>query len=78
FPTAQRARALAGVATAGLATHRYRDVIPRATLRPLFTLFACGRAPGELVVEEPLVIRHADGRFTDELLAIRRGFGFPV
>jgi len=76
FPTPQRARALAAAATAGLSVHRYRDVIPRATLRPLFTLFACAPAPGALVVEEPLVIRHADGRKTDEMLAIRRAFGF--
>jgi hypothetical protein len=28
------------------------------------------------VTEEPLVVRHADGRVTDEMLAVRRGFGF--
>ncbi|MBA3394067.1 MAG: methyltransferase [Deltaproteobacteria bacterium] len=76
FPTPQRARALAAVAAAGLVVHAYRDVIPRETLRPLFTLFACRRAPAELHVEPPLTIRYADGRLTDEMITIRRGFGF--
>lgn len=61
---------------AGLACVSYRDVIPRATLRPLFTLFACRRA-GALTVESPLVVRRADGALTDEMYEVRRGFGFP-
>lgn len=83
FPTPQRDRALAAVTAAGLATLRFRDVIPRASLRPLFTLFAC-RQPGAPlastapVVEPPLVVRHEDGGLTDEMRAIRRGFGFAV
>ncbi len=76
FPTPQRTRALAAAAAADLVVHAYRDVIPRETLRPLFTLFACRREPAALHVEPPLTIRHADGRLTDEMLAIRRGFGF--
>lgn len=76
FPTPQRARALAAVTAAGLVAHAYRDVIPRETLRPLFTLFACRREPAALRVEPPLTIRHADGRLTDAMIAIRRGFGF--
>lgn len=76
FPTAQRARALAAVTSAGLVTHSYRDVIPRQTLRPLFTLFACRRSPAELVVEAPLAIRFEDGQVSDEMRGIRRTFGF--
>lgn len=75
FPTPQRDRALAAVRDAGLACVRYRDVVPRATLRPLFTLFAC-RHDGALVVEEPLVVRQKNGELTDQMQAVRRSFGF--
>ncbi len=77
FPTPQRKRALAAIASAGLACVTYQDVIPRETLSPLFTLFAA-RKTGTLVVEPPLVIRHEDGRVTDQMLDVRRGFGFVV
>lgn len=76
FPTAQRERALAAVTAAGLVTHAYRDVIPRATLRPLFTLFECRRTAAELRVLAPLVVRHENGQITDEMAGVRRGFGF--
>lgn len=75
FPTPQRARALAAVVEAGLVTVRYQDVIPRETLNPLFTLFAA-RRDGALVIEEPLVVRQKDGALTDQMAAVRRGFGF--
>ena len=75
FPTPQRARALAAVRDAGLVTVTYQDVIPRASLKPLFTLFAA-RWTGTLTVEEPLVVRHIDGALTEEMRAVRRGFGF--
>jgi tRNA1(Val) A37 N6-methylase TrmN6 len=75
FPTPQRRRAEAAVAAAGLVLTRVRDVIPRATLRPLFTLFAC-RREGASVEQPPLVVRHADGTLTDEMQAVRRRFGF--
>lgn len=75
FPTPQRERALAAVTAAGLATVSYRDVIPRRTLAPLFTLFACRRT-GDCIVEEPFVVREQDGALTDEMQAVRAGFGF--
>jgi tRNA1(Val) A37 N6-methylase TrmN6 len=75
FPTPQRARAEAAVAAAGLVLTRVRDVIPRATLRPLFTLFAC-RRDGTSTEEAPLVVRHEDGTLTDEMQTVRRRFGF--
>lgn len=75
FPTPQRARAEAAVAAAGLHLVRVRDVVPRATLRPLFTLFACRRA-GARIDEAPLVVRHQDGSLTDEMQAVRARFGF--
>jgi tRNA1(Val) A37 N6-methylase TrmN6 len=75
FPTPQRARAEAAVAAAGLALTRVRDVIPRATLRPLFSLFACRHA-GTKTEDAPLVVRHQDGTLTEEMQAVRRRFGF--
>jgi len=54
-----------------------RDVIPRASLRPLFTLFACARRseapPNEA---SPLVVRDEAGQLTDEMQADRESFGF--
>jgi tRNA1(Val) A37 N6-methylase TrmN6 len=78
FPSPQRARALAAVSAAGLAAIAIREVIPRATLRPLFTLFACRLGAGDPPPDDPpLVVRHETGEPTDEMLGIRSSFGFP-
>lgn len=79
FPTPQKQRALDGIRAAGLATVKMRDVIPRETLEPLFTLYACRHAdecPHEMIVEPPLTVRDKSGRLTAEMAAVRRGFGF--
>jgi tRNA1(Val) A37 N6-methylase TrmN6 len=79
FPFPQKQRALDGIAAAGLRVVRLRDVIPRETLPPLFTLFACRHprdSDGEVTVELPLTVRHADGCLTGEMQEVRRGFGF--
>lgn len=79
FPSPQKQRALDGIAAAGLKVVRLRDVIPRETLEPLFTLFACQHLRdfgGEVVIEAPLTVRHASGRLTGEMAAVRRVFGF--
>jgi tRNA1(Val) A37 N6-methylase TrmN6 len=84
FPTAQRERALAAVAAAGLATTSYQDVIPRRSLAPLFTLFACRRraAAGaieptlEPTIEPPFAVREQAGALTAEMQAVRARFGF--
>lgn len=75
FPTPQKDRALAAVQAAGLVTTRIQDVIPRTSLRPLFTLFAARRA-GNLVEDEPFVVREQSGELTAAMQAVRRGFGF--
>ncbi len=79
FPTPQKARALAGVAGAGLAVVKMLDVIPRAGLPALFTLFAC-RHGDEVAESEPelgsFIVREESGRLTAEMAAVRRGFGF--
>jgi tRNA1Val (adenine37-N6)-methyltransferase len=81
FPTPQRDRAIARVADAGLRVTAYRDVVPRVGLRPLFTLFACRRERAGLSeprrIDAPLEVRNRAGEVTREMLAIRRGFGFP-
>jgi tRNA1Val (adenine37-N6)-methyltransferase len=76
FPTAQRARALAAVAAAGLATTSYRDVIPRRGLAPLFTLFACRRRATRCTVEPPFAVREQAGELTAAMQAVRARFGF--
>jgi len=77
FPTAQRARAIASVTGAGLHVATMRDVVPRVGLRPLFTLFACGRAAATCTTEPALEVRDADGALGAEMRAVRRCFGFP-
>jgi tRNA1Val (adenine37-N6)-methyltransferase len=78
FPTPQRERALAAVADAELCVVRMRDVIPRASLPALFSLFAC-RHSGDAVacqVDAPLVVRDADGELSAEMQRVRQSFGF--
>jgi len=76
FPTPQRDRAIARIGDAGLHVTSCRDVVPRVGLRPLFTLFACRRAPGTCHVEPALEVRTREGVVTDEMHAVRRRFGF--
>jgi len=79
FPTRQRQRAIDGIRASGLKIVRFRDVIPRETLPPLFTLFACQLPEdfaGETHEEPPFIVRHENGRLTAEMASVRRGFGF--
>ena len=78
FPTPQKQRALDAVANAGLHVVRVRDVIPRQSLAPLFSLFACRQAGNwpSCVVDEALIVRTTDGELSTEMLSVRRGFGF--
>jgi tRNA1(Val) A37 N6-methylase TrmN6 len=78
FPTPQKQRALAAVAGADLRVVRVRDVIPRAGLPALFSLFACQHsdtAP-ECQIDAPLVVRDADGELSAAMQQVRQGFGF--
>jgi tRNA1Val (adenine37-N6)-methyltransferase len=77
FPTPQKQRALEALAAAGLKVARLRDVIPRETLPPLFSLFACRLdEPGPLTIDPPLTVRFESGQLTEEMNAVRRVFGF--
>jgi len=76
FPTPQRERALAAAAAAGLPAASYRDVIPRRTLAPLFTLFTCRRDATSCEALPPFTVRDEAGTLTAEMQAVRAGFGF--
>jgi tRNA1Val (adenine37-N6)-methyltransferase len=76
FPTPQKQRALDAVANAGLFVARVRDVIPRAGLAPLFSLFACRLTALATVVDQPFVVRAGDGTLSEMMSNVRRGFGF--
>jgi len=76
FPSAQKTRASARVRDAGLHVTASRDVVPRAGLRPLFTLFACRRTQLACRVDRPFEVRTQDGLVSDEMAQVRRRFGF--
>jgi tRNA1Val (adenine37-N6)-methyltransferase len=78
FPTPQKRRAIKAVAAAELGVERMRDVIPRAGLPALFSLFACRHLAdaAECVVDAPLVVRGEDGELSEAMQQVRRGFGF--
>lgn len=79
FPSPQKPRALAAAESAGLVVVSMRDVVPRAGLAPLFSLFACcaSESPSPACrIDPPLVVRDAAGELTQAMQAVRRGFGF--
>lgn len=75
----QTERVAAAAAAAGLAVVRRCDVVPRATKAPLFAVYAMRRGADASapVVDPPLVVRDAAGRWTDAFVAVRRTFGMP-
>jgi tRNA1(Val) A37 N6-methylase TrmN6 len=77
FPYQQLERALAALHREGFTVAHRRDVIPRAGLQPLFSLFACRLEPGSEVIEPPFVVREPDGTHAADLRAVRRRFGWP-
>jgi tRNA1(Val) A37 N6-methylase TrmN6 len=80
FPTPQSQRAKNACAGAGLRLLSFRDVVPKASLAPLFSLFACARMedapPAPAVVEPALLVRDAAGERTPEMESARATFGF--
>lgn len=66
------------VAEAGLHMSLRRDVHFRATQAPTIALFAARRTPCPAQRPPPLVIRDADGRWTEEYLDIRETMGTAV
>jgi len=78
FPFVQKERAIKAVTAAELTVVRTRDVIPRAGLSPLFSLFACRHAAEATHSEndEPLIVRSQAGELSEAMREVRRGFGF--
>ena len=81
FPFAQRQRAIDAVHGEHFTIASERDVVPREGLAPLFSLFACRPEPAlihrEGLIEEPFIVRHANGDHTPAMDAVRARFGFP-
>ncbi len=81
FPTNQRVRAEQAAKDADFVLETSRDVVPRAGIAPLFSLFCCVRredvVPGHAVevVEPPYLVRDADGNPTEEHVKARASFG---
>jgi tRNA1(Val) A37 N6-methylase TrmN6 len=78
FPTPQKQRALAAAAAAELSVVNICDVIPRAGLPALFSLFACRHlsAAHDCQVDPPLVVRDEHGQLSEAMQRVRRSFGF--
>lgn len=78
FPFVQKERAIKAVTAAELAVVRTRDVIPRAGLSPLFSLFACRHVAEATHREndEPLIVRSQAGELSEAMREVRRDFGF--
>ncbi|MBS2015627.1 MAG: methyltransferase [Deltaproteobacteria bacterium] len=80
FPFAQKARALEAAAAEGFAVVAHRDVVPRAGLVPLFSVFACRLddvpRPYAETEEAPFVVRDEGGAHTADLRAVRARFGW--
>lgn len=77
FPWAQKARALDLVRAEGFHLLGERDVIPRAGLTPLFSVFSSALEAGAPhVVEPPFVVRDEAGVHTDEMHRLRARFGW--
>ena len=79
FPSVQGTRAHAACGGNDLVVESERAVIPRAGAAPLFTLY-CARRRGdagpEYTIEQPHVVRDADGDPTAMHAAARATFGF--
>jgi len=63
------------LAAAGLHLRVRQEVYFRASQAPTIALFAAGRAPAPAVPRAPLVIRDADGVFTEDYMALRAAMG---
>lgn len=75
--TSQAARVDGAAASAGLAVERRLDVIPRAGKPPLLSVFTFRAAPRATLVDPPLIVRDAHGRWTDAFRALRADMGMP-
>ena len=81
FPWPQKARALAAVRDEGFAVVAHRDVVPRVSITPLFSLFACQLDMPDVdpsqTLEPDFVVRNEDGSHTQAMHEVRGRFGWP-
>lgn len=83
FPFQQKERCITLVKAEGLAIQSMRDVMPKASKDPLFSLYAAKIAKNDEltqpIIEPPFVVSNEDGTYTDEMLSMQanRGFGPP-
>jgi tRNA1Val (adenine37-N6)-methyltransferase len=78
FPYAQKSRAVKAVRDEGFSIVKQRDVVPKAGLVPLFSVFACRLGAHDEDEEEPFVVRDEAGRPTQALDAVRARFGWEL
>lgn len=76
FPWPQADRAIVAAHEAGFSVVLRRDVVPRETVPPLFSLFACRIGAHAEITEPPFVVRHANGDHTEALRRVRTRFGW--
>ena len=79
FPFPQKERALAALRAEGFTRIAQRDVIPRAGLPALFSVFACRVGSAERhedAIDAPFVVRNADGSHTQAMHDVRARFGW--
>ncbi|MEC8379106.1 MAG: methyltransferase [Myxococcota bacterium] len=74
----QDTRGEAAIKEAGLHLKLRQDVIFRADLLPTITVLAAQKSPCEVNRISPVVIRNAQGDFTDEYMAVRHRLGAPI
>ena len=78
FPFQQKARGLELVEKTGFKIVSVREVVPMKSKAPLFSLYSAKLECSEPTVQEPaLIVAHADGKYTEDMLALQktRGFG---
>ena len=77
FPARQKERCRNLVQQEGFHLVSMRDFIPRAGKPPLFSVYAARLTTKESFLEEqPIIISGADGRYTDEMIAVQSSRGF--
>ena len=64
--------------SAGLSVVDRQDVVPREGKAPLLAVFALARLPLPPRVREPLVVRDAGGRWTEDFRQLRAAMGMPA
>lgn len=78
FPFQQKSRCLKLVTDTGFKLMTIRDVVPKQSKAPLFSLYCASlNFTGPLTEEPPLIVAFEDGSYTPEMRALQatRGFG---